>query len=141
MIHHLLLNWLKTHILPQDAPIVIQGELCGPSIQGNPYNLDRPTFYAFDIFCGRGPGKLNPDSRDEIIERMQLDGVRISTVPFLGYVDLDEIEGDKTQTLLQSADGLSAVYPTSREGVVLKNAKDGNKSFKVISNKYLEKQD
>lgn len=135
-----MLNWLKTHILPQDAPIAIQGELCGPSIQGNPYNLDRPKFFAFDIFSGRGGGKLNWEKRDEMIERMQMDGVRISTVPFIRLIDLDEIEGDKVQALLQSADGVSMVYPTSREGIVLKNTKDGNKSFKVISNQYLEKQ-
>lgn len=135
-----MLNWLKTHILPQEAPIAIQGELCGPSIQGNPYNLDRARFFAFDIFSGRGDGKLDWEKRDEMIERMQMDGVRISTVPFIQLVDLDEIEGDKVQILLEAADGLSEIYPTSREGIVLKNIKDGNKSFKCISNKYLEKQ-
>ena len=135
-----MLNWLKTHILPQDAPLAIQGELCGPSIQSNPYNCDRPIFFAFDIFSGRGGGKLDWEKRDEMIERMQMDGVRISTVPLIRLIDLDEIEGDKVQALLQSADGVSMVYPTSREGIVLKNTKDGNKSFKCISNKYLEKQ-
>lgn len=135
-----MLNWLKTHILPQDAPLAIQGELCGPSIQGNPYNLDHPIFFAFDVFSGRGDGKLDWEKRDEMIERMQMDGVRISTVPFIRFIDLDDIEGDKVQNLLQEADGLSAAYRTAREGIVLKNTKDGNKSFKVISNQYLEKQ-
>ena len=135
-----MLNWLETHIFPQEAPIAIQGELCGPSIQGNPYNLDRPKFFVFDIFSGRGGGKLDWEKRDEMIERMQMGGVRISTVPFIRFIDLDKIEGDKVQNLLQEADGLSAVYNTAREGVVLKNTKDGNKSFKCVSNKYLEKQ-
>lgn len=135
-----LLGWLSAHVLPQDTPFAIQGELCGPNIQGNPYNLDRPVFYAFDIFAPKKGCKLDWHARDEIIEKMQLAGVKISTVPFIRLVNLDEIEGDKIQTLLLEADGLSEVYPTAREGIVLKNTTNGNISFKCISNRYLENQ-
>lgn len=135
-----MFRWLATHVLPQDAPFAIQGELCGPGIQGNPYNLNRPIFYAFEIYAPRKGGKLKWDDRDDIIEDMQLDGVRISTVPLLDRWNLDEITGNKIEYLLEQADGRSLDVNVPREGIVLKSVVDGNKSFKCISNKYLEKQ-
>jgi len=135
-----MLKWLSTHVLPQDAPFAIQGELCGPGVQGNPYKLDRAAFFAFDIFAPRKGGKLPEGERDNIIEAMQLDGVRIDTVPFICYCDLDEITGNKIEFLLAEADDKSLVSDVSREGIVLKDVADGNKSFKCISNKYLENQ-
>lgn len=135
-----MLKWLKDHILPQDAPFAIQGELCGPNIQGNPYNLNSPIFYAFDIYAPRKGGKLKWDDRDDVIEDMQLNGVRITTVPLLDRWNLDEITGNKIEYLLEQADGRSLDVDVPREGIVLKSVADGNKSFKCISNKYLEKQ-
>jgi len=135
-----LLNWLVANIRPQGAPFAIQGELCGPGIQGNPYKLDRATFFAFDIFSKFANGKYNWDDRDALIELMQLDGVRIKSVPLLGQIQLDNIMGNKIDEILKRAEGKSLFGDVEREGVVFKSSTDGNKSFKAISNQYLLSQ-
>jgi len=135
-----MLTWLVSHILPQGAPFAIQGELCGPGIQGNPYKLDRVTFFAFDIFSKFANGKYNWDDRDTLIELMQLQGVRIKSVPLLGQIQLDNVMDDKVDEILKMAEGKSRFGDVEREGVVFKSSIDGNKSFKAISNQYLLSQ-
>lgn len=132
-----MLGWLKSNILPQDTPFALQGELCGPSIQGNPYNLDRATFFLFDVYAPRKGGKLPWMERDDVLENMQLSGVKIRSVPTTGNIALASIDGDKVEGLLKLADGKSMVGDCPREGIVLKSIHDGNLSFKIISNAYL----
>jgi RNA ligase (TIGR02306 family) len=111
--------------------IAIQGELVGPKIQGNIYKLDDYRWYVFDIF--------------DIDEMKYLcPGDRRSMVEFLGLTSVPIIEEryslvDNLETLLDNANGYSALNPTQlREGLVYKSV---DSSFKVISNKYLEKSE
>jgi RNA ligase (TIGR02306 family) len=107
----------------------IQGELVGPSIQGNIYNLSETKFYVFDVYNIQTGEYLKPIDRRNLIDRMGLDHV-----PFVADVILDK---DSVESLLLKAEGKSVLNSKQeREGVVYKE-KNGGMTFKTISNKYL----
>lgn len=106
----------------------IQGELIGPGIQGNKYNLKHHTFRVFDIqFNGE---YLSPEERTKVCELLQLPHCPvIETAAKIGTVE----------ELLKMAEGKSLLNPKQeREGLVFK-ANEKRVSFKAISNKFLLK--
>lgn len=108
----------------------IQGELIGPGIQGNIYNLSKPEFYVFDVYNIQEGKYLNPAARRELVERMGL-----NHVPVLN--DGKHLNGADVDTILSWADGASEIGSGPlREGIVFKQV-DGGMTFKAISNKYL----
>lgn len=119
----------------------IQGELIGPGIQGNIYNLTKPSIYVFDVWDGEKQRYLTAHERMMFLESVRMaTGIAIYEVPRLGVVILPET----VEEVIASADGRSALFPTKREGVVFKSAhtvKNGLKekiiSFKAISRDYL----
>lgn len=116
----------------------IQGELCGPGIEGNIYKLTKPIFRAYNIFDIRAYKYMDYDL---FISRAE--GLAIETVP----VVVHDFELNHTVSeLLELADGASLLHPEAmREGIVYRpyiEERDydlGRFSFKVISNKYLLK--
>jgi RNA ligase (TIGR02306 family) len=111
----------------------IQGELIGPGIQGNIYNLKETKFYVFDIYNIQTGGYLDPVDRHALIDRMGLNHVPIIS-------DSDKLQGllgiKDFDSILSFAEGESLLYNTEREGVVFREV-NGGMSFKAISNKYL----
>lgn len=108
----------------------IQGELIGPGIQGNIYNLTKHTFRAFDIYDIEAGEFLLPETRQAVTEELD-----IPHAPVLGHIALQA----NMDYLLDTAEGESLLNDKQeREGVVYKAA-ISNFSFKVISNKYLLK--
>lgn len=109
----------------------IQGELFGPSIQGNPLNMKKVSFRAFNLFKH---GELVPYDEwpEDLVE------IRVPT--------LDLTLPDTLESIVEQADGLkSAISPDRRaEGIVwhcgtpqeFLGARDG---FKAINNTYLAK--
>jgi len=110
--------------------IAVQGEIIGPSIQGNKYKLDKPTFFVFDIYDIDARGYLNPDERQALTQELGLNHVPVLNIemPFI------------LQGVLDAADGRSQLHDTAREGLVFKSYQDGV-SFKAISNKWLLKNE
>jgi len=110
--------------------LAIQGEIIGPSIQGNKYKLDKATFFVFDIYDIDAKGYLNPDARQALAQELGLNHVPVLDieVPFT------------LQGVLDAADGRSQLHDTAREGLVFKSYQDGV-SFKAISNKWLLKNE
>ena len=114
--------------------IMISGEICGPAIQGNAYKLPAVTWFVFDIFDVDAQEYMRPAARNECLEALSSAGFKPVCVPelehFQGAISLDE--------LLTKAEGKSAIgiHP-EREGLVFKSTKL-NRSFKVISNRFLE---
>lgn len=115
--------------------IAIQGEIIGPSIQGNYYNLPEHELKIFDIFL-----------IDE--QRYALPFERMGILKELGfteenYAPLIQIMSPKSMTVeevLTMADKKSVVgNKNDREGIVFKSLKT-QRSFKAISNSYLLKQ-
>ena len=113
----------------------IQGELIGPGIQGNIYNLKEPEFRVFDIYNIQTGEYLKPAARRDLVKWMDLKHVPVlashaSLYDTLGITDIPQ--------LLKFAEGKSVMglMGCEREGVVLKEC-NGGMSFKAISNKYL----
>jgi RNA ligase (TIGR02306 family) len=114
--------------------ISIQGELIGEGIQKNPYKIKGHTVRFFNVF---DIDKFEKVSKDEFLEII-VDKMELSTVPF-HTIDLSiiyDVEG-----LLKIAEGKSQLNKdTEREGIVIRSL-DNKISFKVISNKFLLKNE
>lgn len=120
--------------------LALQGELCGPGIQGNPYNLPVPTIFLFKIFGTDSAKYLDPDS---FFSFCQSNG--LLHVPHLDEKDYNLSGISALEQLVSMADGVSALHNCGREGLVFQHHPDPSSppcnltSFKVISNKYLLK--
>lgn len=112
--------------------IALQGELMGPSIQGNREKLPDHKFYVFDIFDIATQTYFSPHERRAFCDLHKLDHVPIinasAGLPF--SVDM----------ALESVDGLKSINHPVAEGVVYKSNFDPARSFKVISNRFLMKE-
>jgi RNA ligase (TIGR02306 family) len=113
----------------------IQGELIGPGIQGNIYNLKEVEFRVFDVYNIQTGEYLRPDARRALIDRMGLKHVPVlvaagSLYNTLGITDIPQ--------LLKFAEGKSVMgmIGCEREGLVFKEV-NGGMTFKAISNQYL----
>lgn len=118
----------------------IQGEMIGPGIQGNIYKLEKPEFRVFDIWVGSRHMSL-----PELIEfrsRAQELGFELQMVPVIPGIVSGLFAGDyMLKEILATATGPSALNPKQlREGLVYKNLRNPNVTFKAISNEYLLKQ-
>ena len=109
----------------------IQGELCGAGINGNNYKLGLQ-FFVFDIFVA-GEGYMRPPFRHALIRGLGFTHVPIANVSA-------SISSFTKEELIKDADGLSYLAECRREGFVYK-AYNSDKSFKVISNDWLLKND
>ena len=109
--------------------IAIQGELIGPGICGNNYGRESFEFYVFDIYDIDMRSYMTADARGSLCETLGLNQVPvISTTARLP---------DTLEDILAMAEKESLLAKTTREGLVWKNQRDPNLSFKVISNKWL----
>lgn len=107
----------------------IQGELVGPGIQGNIYELTQPAFYVFDVYNVTSGNYLLPEIRRLVIDHMQLNHVPV--------IDTARKLTGLVSELLNDADGPTYVNGRhDREGLVYKQV-DGGMTFKAISNLYL----
>lgn len=111
----------------------IQGELIGPGIQGNPYNLPSHQMYIFDIWVIGSSGYVDPEYRRQTVANDD----RLRHVPI---VSTGTKLPDTIAEVLTMSDGQSALAPVPREGLVWKCEQDPSISFKAISNKWLLKE-
>lgn len=133
-IENKLKDYLKKH---SDLKYVCwQGELCGPSIQGNPHKLKDIHLFLFH-FIDSSIGKYDILKAKEIWDNYDMESVAILDP---AYVMPDDFEEFKL-----SADGY---YPPeecegnkncAQEGYVYYKTTDPNFSFKNVSRKYLLK--
>lgn len=113
--------------------IAIQGELVGPGIN-NKYGLKDLELYVFNIFDISNYSYLSKKEVYQIAEKLGL-----KTVPIL---DNDFKLPETIDELLEFASGTSNIGLTDREGIVLvANNSEERISFKVISNKFLLKEE
>ena len=114
--------------------IALQGELIGPSVQGNIYKLPQTEFLLFDIYDIYSGEYIKPKFR-----HAHGDSLGLYHAPILKFsASLKELGVDTMDKIIAFADGKSDIVdtPVKREGVVFKsNQRDF--SFKVISNDYL----
>jgi len=111
--------------------IAIQGEIVGPGIEGNIYNLDRHKFFVYDVFDVQ-KGFYTPKERHNLINTIDL--------PHVPIFDPFHIISGTVSDLLEVADGMSIINPqVKREGLVYK-CNEMTVSFKTVSNNYLLKK-
>ena len=114
--------------------LALQGELIGEGIQGNPYNIKGQDFRLFDIYDIDRGEYLGPLERRVFAETH---GIKHVPVIATEMVIEEWVTG-----LLTMADGVSVLNPkTNREGLVFKCNTFGGPSFKVVSNRWLLKND
>jgi len=122
-----ILSKLAAHNLE----IAIQGELCGPGIQSNLYNLSELNFYVFDIFDINSQQYYSTEQRISLCKSL---GIQHAPV-FAAY---ETTPNTTVQELLAFAEGQSSLNnKAQREGLVFKDIYDPSNSFKAISNKWL----
>lgn len=119
--------------------IALQGELMGPSIQGNREQLKTPTYFIFDMYNMLLGEYMDPLFREGIMADLKKEIGYVEHVPVLHKsISLRELGIENVDQLLAYAEGKSLKHDV-REGVVFKR-EDGQFSFKAISNKFLLKQ-
>lgn len=132
--------------------VALQGELCGPKIQGNRYKLEKLHFYLFNIFDIDKKEYFTPQELYDAVTTLKMEGSTIEIVPQFYTPNTTNITigsiGVTIDSWLQFADGKSTINPSVlREGIVIrsidnkpynvKNLPSKRFSFKVVSNKYL----
>lgn len=121
----------KLQALFGDREVGLQGEIVGPGIEGNHYGLKEPAFFLYNIYDVKDGRYWSPAAR-----RIAAMDLHLNHVPVLNKAFVFK-PGTTAQTLLDMADGASALASTKRrEGLVFKcNEKDD--SFKAVSDLYL----
>lgn len=112
--------------------IAIQGELVGPSIQKNFEGVDKNTFLCYDVYLIDEQRYMLPAER---IKFCTDQGVKHVPVNYTG-----PLKAATVAEVIERADGPSGLKGRYREGFVYKST-TRDFSFKVISNKYLLKEE
>lgn len=112
--------------------LALQGELCGPGIQGNSYSLKDYDYFVYDIFDIDKQEYLLPKERQMLCAVLNIRQVPI----FYGWCDLPATQ----EEVIKVADGNSLLNSqVKREGLVFKSL-SGHESFKSISAEWLLKK-
>ena len=119
--------------------VAIRGELIGPGIQGNIYQLKTHIFHIYDVFVENR--YLTPEERVEFIADNLAPYINKNVVRCARTLGILFPASYPVSEILAMADGQSELYPTKREGLVFKSMflDKYNQvfSFKAISNAYL----
>lgn len=114
--------------------VAVQGEIIGPGINGNQYGLTEPDFFVFELI--EDGQKVAPAVRTDVVDEI----LELKHVPVLTRVNGHV--GERTvDFLLELAEGRSFLNNSQREGLVFKSLSDPQKSFKVVSNSWLLKNE
>lgn len=109
--------------------IALQGELVGPGIQGNKYNLREHAYFIYDVFDIDKQEYLLPEECQKFVKDNFLNHIPV--------LDSSLFPTDSIEEVLKLAEGKSVVGSCpEREGLVFKS-KTSKDSFKAISNKWL----
>lgn len=123
----------KLRSVPELLGVAIQGELVGPGVQGNIYNLPELDFYVYDLYHVKD-GYCPAPWRHDIVDAFEMKHVPLMP-PYV-------FENASLEDFLAMADGQSQLGSNPlREGLVFKSMDDPSISFKVISNQYCLKHD
>ena len=110
--------------------LALQGEMVGPDFNGNAENIAVNTFFIYRAYAN-GNQRLTPEQTEQIANYLQMEYIPVIEKRMKLPKDMSD--------MLKLADGPAALSKGIREGVVVKSHKTGF-SFKVISNKWLEKK-
>ncbi|KAI8824708.1 hypothetical protein BJ741DRAFT_633098 [Chytriomyces cf. hyalinus JEL632] len=125
--------------------VAVQGEICGPKINGNRVKLDSNQFFIFTAQNLETGQRLSPSQLNEFVETMNRiqsqdsgkEASKFVQVPSLGVLKAGTCGTFKE--VVAFSEGTFVVTKEAREGIVART-EDG-RSFKVINPKYLLKHD
>lgn len=137
---------LQIFYIKHSRSIAIQGELYGEGIQNNPWKISGRHFAIYNIWSIDDQKYLTPTQMIDIIEELNLypvEAEKLKIVPINRAGILGEMFAEfNHKSILENVDSFYDANPSKPlEGFVYKNdsAYIDKFSFKVISNKYLEK--
>lgn len=113
--------------------IILQGETYGAGIQKRDYSMKNHDFAAFNLIVkleNQEPIRYNSVDMERILTPLGIPSVPILDTAFKIPATCDE--------LLKIAEGNSVIDGKMREGIVIRS-KDGQRSFKAVSNPFLLK--
>lgn len=113
--------------------VTIQSETYGTGIQKRIYNRKDHTMAVFNLIFGYKDGttkRLNPIEMENFLNRYH--------IPCVPIVCEEYKLPNTVEKMLEYAEGASAIDGGMREGVVLRSL-DGKRSFKAVSNNFLQK--
>lgn len=123
---------LHDYLFDTQRQLALQGEMVGPGIQKNFEGLESVQLYIYNVFDIDQQKYLLPNEARMICEELDLDYVPLFDSPMRLPETIEEV--------IAMADGDSGLNGKYREGLVFKSL-DRDFSFKVISNKYLLKEE
>lgn len=122
--------------------IAIQGEICGPGIQGNPLKLTEYKLFVFSIHDIERRKYFSYDEFVDLVKTFEIDRVPCQTDQFI----FDKNKHDLNY-LLEHAKGKYEGTDNDIEGIVIRpvfethsEVLDGRLSIKVLNNDYLERE-
>jgi hypothetical protein len=128
--------------------IVLQGELCGPGIQGNKYNFDTLRFFLFGAFDSDKKEYFTPKDLKDIYFLLKEYEANIDMCEIIDeYIKIEDV-GLNINNWLELAESKSIFNEkTWNEGIVIRSSDNkpygvkgmegGRFSFKVVSNSFL----
>lgn len=111
--------------------LALQGEIVGEGLNGNQYKLGLE-FFLFSVYDVKQGKYLDAVAREEICAMLGLQHVPV--------LDLDVSELSVGEALVL-AEGKSKINGSEREGLVLKSQQDTSVIIKIVSNKWLLKNE
>ena len=124
---------IKEKLKSVNNDIAIQGELCGPNIQGNKYKLNDLRFFVFNVFDISKKEYYDVEKMIEFCNMYKLEHVPILDYSFKLKDTVDE--------MVDISKGKSTLFNVLREGIVIRCINDHKKSFKTINPEFLLKYD
>jgi len=127
---------LERKLKAYNKELLIQGEICGPGIQKNKYNLTEYDFFVFNVYDIKTKTWYG---YEKILETCINLGLR--TVPMMGEGKLGALFKD-VPAAVEASRGASVLKPVYREGIVVRSfddVPDGTRglSFKIINPDFL----
>lgn len=116
------------NIIGKHEWVSIQGEMIAEGVQKNKYHVSTPDVYVFNL--------IYPTGRMGTVEAKKI--IEDNGMKFVPVLDENYILPDTVDEMLDYAHGESKLYPTLREGVVIRS-KDGKRSFKAVDPLFLIK--
>lgn len=116
------------------SDIALQGELIGEGIQGNKYKLKGHNIRFFNVYNIKSGKRFELEKIKEII----INTLKLEIVPVL--YEKFKLPNNRDE-LISFAEDKSQLSDTEREGIVVRTQYTSDISFKVISNKFLLKED
>tara|TARA_R110000822_G_scaffold68435_7_gene166506 strand:+ start:4208 stop:5329 length:1122 start_codon:yes stop_codon:yes gene_type:complete len=134
---------LEKKLKKMNNEIVIQGEIIGPSVQGNKYKVTELQFHVFNVVCNGV--RLGLSSALDMCEQLGLTHVPVLNTGFCPAIDLADCAENRLEVVKKMVDmsmGKGVLCPQAiREGMVVRLKSNPKVSLKVINPKFLLKHD